>query len=153
MKRSVYLDTTIFSYYVDTRPNLGVPIERTREWWNKERQFYDLYISDFVLAELNEGNFPQQIETLRLTRDINILEHVSKIDQIVDFYIKSTLMPSKDIRDALHLAYTSLYKVDVLLTWNCTHLANINKREHIKNTNLRLGLFVPEIITPLELRV
>ena len=112
-----------------------------------------MYISDFVLAELNEGNFPQQIEALGLTRNINIPEHVSKIDQIVDFYIKSTLMPSKDIRDALHLAYTSLYKIDVLLTWNCTHLANINKREHIKNINLRLGLFVPEIITPLELRV
>lgn len=153
MKRSVYLDTTILSYYVDERPELGVHIKRTREWWNKERQFYDLYISDFVLAELNEGNFPKQIEALKLTRDINILEYVSKIDQIVDFYIKSTLMPSKDIRDALHLAYTSLYKIDVLLTWNCTHLANINKKEHIKNINLRLGLFEPEIITPLELRV
>ena len=153
MKKSVYLDTTIFSYYVDERAILSVHIDRTKEWWNIERQFYDLYISDFILAELNEGNFPKQVEALKLTRDINILEYVNEIDRIVDFYIKSTLMPSKDIRDAFHLAYASLYKIDVLLTWNCSHLANINKKEYIKNTNLRLGLFVPEIITPLELRV
>ena len=32
--------------------------------------------------------------------------------------------------DALHLAYASFYKIDFLLTWNCNHLANANKRQH-----------------------
>lgn len=62
-------------------------------------------------------------------------------------------MPQKDTRDALHLAFASVYKVDVLLTWNCAHLANVNKKEHMKKMNAALGLFLPEIVTPLELRV
>ena len=62
-------------------------------------------------------------------------------------------MPSKDTRDALHLAFSSVYKIDILLTWNCAHLANVNKKDHIRNINMSLGLFVPEIVTPLELRV
>jgi len=41
--------------------------------------------------------------------------------------------------------------MDVLLTWNCRHLANANKRPHIRTVNARLGLPVPEIVTPLEL--
>ena len=45
----------------------------------------------------------------------------------------------------------SYYRMDFLLTWNCTHLANANKREHIRIINHRLGLSVPEIVTPLEL--
>ncbi len=53
--------------------------------------------------------------------------------------------------DALHLAYASFYKIDFLLTWNCNHLANANKRTHIRVINTRLNLVVPEIITPLEL--
>jgi hypothetical protein len=36
-------------------------------------------------------------------------------------------------------------------TWNCNHLANANKRKHIRVINGRLGLSTPEIITPLEL--
>ena len=60
-------------------------------------------------------------------------------------------MPKDEMGDALHLAYASFYKIDFLLTWNCNHLANANKKQHIRILNNRLNLFVPEIITPLEL--
>lgn len=153
MKRSVYLDTTIFSYYVDERSNLGVHIERTKEWWDKEKQFYDLYISNFVLEELKDKSFPNQINALKLAKSIHLLDPVEEIDNIVEIYLKSKLMPLKDARDALHLAFTSVYKIDILLTWNCAHLANVNKKVYIKSINTKLGLFVPEIVTPLELRV
>ena len=60
-------------------------------------------------------------------------------------------MPKDELGDALHLAYSSYYKIDFLLTWNCNHLANANKKHHIQKINSRLNLFIPEIITPLEL--
>ena len=67
------------------------------------------------------------------------------------YYVENKLMP-KDIEgDAIHLAYASYYKIDYLLTWNCNHLANANKKKHIKIMNTRLELFTPEITTPLEL--
>lgn len=153
MKTSIYLDTTIFSYYVDERRELSVHIERTKEWWGNEKSYYDSYISSFVLEELRAGNFPNQIKAIRLARGIQILKPIEQIDKIVDIYLKHKLMPSKDTRDALHLAFASVYKIDILLTWNCTHLANINKKDHIRNINASLGLFIPEIVTPLELRV
>ena len=53
--------------------------------------------------------------------------------------------------DAVHLAYTSIYKIDFLLTWNCKHLAKANKKHHIRQINTKPGLFVPEIITLQEL--
>ena len=49
------------------------------------------------------------------------------------------------------MVYASFYKIDFLLTWNCNHLANANKRQHIRVINTRLNLLTPEIITPLEL--
>ena len=60
-------------------------------------------------------------------------------------------MPKIFQGDAIHLAYASFYKIDFLLTWNCNHLANANKRQHIKIINKQLDLWTPEIITPLEL--
>jgi len=153
MKKSVYLDTTIFSYYVDERKELGVHIERTRDWWSNERHFYDLYISNFVMEELKAKSFPNQVNALKLTKGIHVLDPIEQIDKIVEIYLKNKLMPQRDTRDALHLAFTSVYKIDILLTWNCAHLANVNKKEHMKNINAVLGLFLPEIVTPLELRV
>lgn len=152
MKKSVYLDTTIFSYYFDERSSLKIHIDRTKKWWDKERNLYDLYVSAFVLFELQEWMFPRQKEAIKLARSTYILEATKEINEIVDYYIKNHLMPSRDIGDAVHLAYASFYKIDALLTWNCSHLANINKKGHIKNINQSIGLFVPEIVTPLELR-
>jgi len=38
-----------------------------------------------------------------------------------------------------------------VVTWNCQHLANANKFGHIRRVNTMLGLFVPTLVTPLEL--
>lgn len=53
--------------------------------------------------------------------------------------------------DALHLALASFYRCDFLVTWNCKHLANANKFGHIRRVNNDLGLFVPLLVTPMEL--
>ena len=59
-------------------------------------------------------------------------------------------MPNDPAGDALHLALASIHKIDVMLTWNCRHLANPNKLEHIRLINFGLGLPVPTIATPLN---
>ena len=72
-----------------------------------------------------------------------------EIGKIVDVYIEHHVMPRDPLGDALHLA--SFHKFDYLLTWNCEHLANANKMGHIRRINTLLGLYVPMLITPLEL--
>lgn len=60
-------------------------------------------------------------------------------------------MPKNIEGDAIHLAYTAYYNIDFLLTWNCNHLANTNKKQHIRLIHTKLNLNSPEITTPLEL--
>jgi len=73
------------------------------------------------------------------------------IDDIVKEYISRYVMPKHPLGDALHLALASYHRCQFLLTWNCTHLANANKFEHIRHVNHLLGLSVPIITTPVEL--
>lgn len=151
MLASVYIDTTIPSYYVDTRPSLAVHIERTRVWWDTERELYEVFVSPFVVRELQEGEFPGKAAALGLLDNVRRLAPDPQIEEVVEKYLENYLAPKNDDRDAFHLAFASFYKIDYLLTWNCAHLANVNKRQHIAKINQRLGLFVPIIITPLEL--
>ncbi len=60
-------------------------------------------------------------------------------------------MPNVLKGDVIHLAYSSFYNIDFLLTWNCIHLANANKKQPIRWLNAKLNLTSPDIITPLEL--
>lgn len=151
MRTSVYIETTIPSYYYDQRESLRVHIDRTRIWWDEESHYYDLYTSPVVYRELSEGNHPFKSDVLQLIDGLASLSYNSDIERIVDVYVSKYLMPSSDTRDAFHLAFASYYKIDFLLTWNCAHLANVNKRQHITHVNTSLGLWNPIITTPLEL--
>jgi hypothetical protein len=61
-------------------------------------------------------------------------------------------MPRQPVRDALHVAITSYYRLDFLLTWNCRHLANANKARHLRELNLEIGLSIPQLVTPDQLQ-
>jgi len=147
----VYLDTTVPSYYFDERPALITLINVTRDWWDNQRQAYDVWISQATLDEIETGEHPYQAQMLELVRPLNVLDEVPEIDKIATHYIKEKLMPAKVGGDATHLAYASFYRFSYLLTWNCVHLANGNKRQHLEVINGRLKLPVPQILTPLEL--
>ncbi len=104
-----------------------------------------------TIDELNNGDYPNKVKILKLISKITVLPFDNEIINIAQVYLNNYLMPNDLKGDALHLAYASFYKIDFLLTWNCNHLANANKKQHIRVINTKLGLFTPEIITPMLL--
>ena len=153
MKRVVYIETTIPSFYheVRTEPEMIARRNWTMEWWNNQREHYQLVTSIAVIEELERGDYPNKEEILNLVADIPLLSINTEIHDIVETYIKRKLMPADILGDALHLATASFHGCDFLLTWNCKHLANANKFSHIRRLNTLLGLYVPALITPVEL--
>jgi len=151
MKPSVYLDTTIPSYLFDERKSLKFLSDITRKWWSEEHMRYEVFISRETVAELRGGDYPRRDEILAFVSDLEILAPMPPIADIAQEYIRHRLMPNELRGDAMHLAYASYYRMDFLLTWNCNHLANANKKKHVRIINSQLDLHTPEIITPLEL--
>ncbi len=151
MKEKVYLDSTIPSYFFDDRDSIQPFIRITRDWWNNESKNYEVWISEAVIQELSAGNYPHKKRIIDFVTEVPILSNASDLAKIVEFYIENHVMPKSFLGDAAHLAYASYYNIDYLLTWNCNHLANANKRKHIRVINGRLGLSSPEIVTPMEL--
>ncbi len=153
MKPSVYIETTIPSFYyeVRTEPDMVARREWTQEWWNDHLADYDVYTSEAVIEELESGLFPGKEDALKLMGNLPLLDIDEPIADTVAAYISHHVMPSDPAGDALHLSIASYHKCDFLLTWNCHHLANANKFGHIRRINTLLGLFIPAIVTPLEL--
>ncbi len=151
MKKSVYLDTTIPSYFFDNRESLRTYVDVTKKWWAEERKKFKIYISEETIAEVNKGDYPNKGQILELISKIEVLPPHQRIFEIAQVYVDNYVMPKSLEGDSIHLAYASFYKMDFLLTWNCNHLANSNKKQHINIINTRLTLFTPEITTPLQL--
>ena len=153
MKPSVYVETTIPSYYHETRRAGGVPAwrESTRRWWDDHRLEYRLFTSRFVIAELEAISSEKRSKCLALLRGVKRLAEPMELETVASYYIEQKAMPSEAAGDAYHLAMATLHRMDFLLTWNCRHLANANKQRHLALLNGRLGLPMPVITTPLTL--
>jgi len=153
MHKRVYIETTIPSFYYEVRsePEMVARREWTREWWNNQRHHYNLVTSAAVIEELSKGNYPSKEQALTLLSSLQLLSTEYSVDKIVETYIAHYVMPRNSLGDALHLALASYHGCHFLLTWNCVHLANANKFEHIRHVNTLLGLYVPIITTPVEL--
>jgi predicted nucleic acid-binding protein len=144
----VYLDSTIPSYYFDERAEILNYVADTRHWWDKESAAYDLWLSQATLRELAQGGHPYREKILEFVRKVQVLPEDRMVLELAQTYIDHKLMPASLEGDAAHLAYASFYGFNYLLTWNCNHLANANKRRHIEVINNRLGLASPLIVTP-----
>jgi predicted nucleic acid-binding protein len=152
IRLKIYVETSIPSYYHELRTDPGIVALKnwTQHWWDFKRAEFDIFTSEAVLRELENGDYPTKVDAISLLKDVPVLAIEPPITEIVEAYIQHHLMPANPAGDALHLALASYYRCDFLLTWNCKHLANANKYAHIQRLNVLLGLYNPRLVTPLE---
>jgi len=59
MKQTIYIETTIFSY-LTSRPSRNLVAaawqQVTSDWWANQREKFELYISQLVVAEAERGD-------------------------------------------------------------------------------------------------
>lgn len=146
----VYIETTIPSAYVSTRTDPGSLHRRdvTRQWWSRQLGSYEIWTSDNVVLELQQGEWPGQHEALGLIEPFGRLLVSSEVISVAERYVAERLVPAGMAGDAAHLAAACVHEMDFLLTWNIRHLANPNKLTHLMVINRRMGLLTPQIVTP-----
>ena len=155
MSALIYIETTIPSFYHETRKDIESLSRHhwTRKWWDEDRHNYKLFTSYAVLQELESPAYPssKREKCLHLLRELPVLRENAQVGEIIRAYQRYKVMPQSPTGDALHLALASIHGCDFMLTWNCLHLANPNKFDHITHVNERLGLPAPMLLTPVEL--
>ena len=155
MSDKIYIETTIPSFYFNTRKdNANLARQRwTQKWWDKLAHKQTLLTSYAVIQELEDSGYPadKRAKCLAMLRPLPLLAETPEIQPIVQRYIAHRLMPKDPSGDALHLAIASYYGCEFLVTWNCIHLANPLKAGHIHRINDRLGLPTPVMTTPMNL--
>jgi hypothetical protein len=141
------------SLYFESRTaaRLAAWRDAAREWWDDHRHRYRLFTSRFVLEELSRAPSRKSRASLAMMRSVTVLDEPSGLPDVVRFYLDHHLMPAEAGGDAFHFGMASMCSMSFLLTWNCRHLANSNKVQHMSVLNGRLGLSVPLVTTPLTL--
>lgn len=67
------------------------------------------------------------------------------------FLLPAMALPKRAALDALHIDLAAANGIDILLTWNCAHIANPFMQPQIHAACVEFGVMPPTICTPLQL--
>lgn len=153
MKPRVYIETSVISY-LTARPNRDLIVaahqQITAELWERRSDF-EFYASELVTLEAGRGDALAAQLRLQVLRDIPMLEVLPEARDLGKLLVTELAIPAKAIEDAYHVAVAAVQGMDYLITWNCTHIANLQMRRKIEKICLDAGYMPAVIGTPEEL--
>lgn len=153
-KLDIYLDTSIWNYvYADDTPEKK---EQTLKFFKKaEKGEYNIYIGSTVIEEIERTKNGDKLKLLSdAIKKYNpiILKVTDEVHGLAEKYIMGGIIPAKKKDDAYHIAFAVYNKMDVLLSWNYQHLANLETKHRITSVDIEEGYFKElELITPYGL--
>lgn len=153
-KPKLYIESTIPSYITardsyDIRHLADQLI--TRAFWENERNRFLLRTSQTVLDECGRGDPKAAKRRRKLIEDIELLNETPQVKELSLPYRQLLNISERAENDSIHLALCVVHEVDLLLTWNCTHLGPIAQKR-TQAYNDKHGLWTPALVTPGNIR-
>jgi hypothetical protein len=151
---TIYIETTVVSYLVANPGQdaiLAAHQQLTRQWWQDERQRYQCVTSREVLREAGMGDAEMSRRRAEALAGLTVLNVGDSARKLARAIMAEKILPPAAVSDAVHAVVASQHQVNILLTWNCRHLANPHSLGKLREFMARHGLALPEICTPIEL--
>jgi hypothetical protein len=148
MIQRIYIDTSVVGGYFDEEFS-----EATQGLFKRlESNEIIFVVSDLLDLELTSAPknvrellhkySPDKFERIQLTLDAI---------KLADTYISEKVVGKTSLEDCRHIALATIYRVDVLASWNFKHIVNLDRIKGYNSVNYRLGYPMIEIRSPKDL--
>jgi len=148
MIKKIYIDTSVFGGYFDrefqteTKYFIEEILKRNLIIVISEVSELEIYRAPEYIVDFYESLPSKNIEKVELTDEVRVL---------AEKYIKEKVVGKTSIADCQHIALATIYKADILASWNFKHIVNIERIRGYNAINFREGYQMLEIRTPKEI--
>jgi predicted nucleic acid-binding protein len=151
-KLKVYVESSFVCYLTgDQTANAKISADQayTRQWWEEEKSDCDVHVSKYVIGECAVGRADAVAKRDSILKLLSVIDADSaKVGELAQKLIDGHALPSGETTDALHIASAAISGMDVLLTWNCRHMANPHTLPKTIKIIENAGYRCPWIMTP-----
>jgi predicted nucleic acid-binding protein len=155
-KMKIYLETSVFSFYHETREYGEYPIFKAQVRGIFERikaGEYEPFTSIFVMDEITKEKDIEKLEKMRSLisyYDITFLEVTDEVVRIAALYIQEEAISPAWETDALHIAMATVHGLDLIVSLNFTHIVRVWTIDRVRRVNKREGYQGIGIYKPSE---
>jgi hypothetical protein len=107
--------------------------------------------SNEVLREASQGDAEMVRLRLAALREVAVILAPPQALALARDILRENILPPTVLSDAIHASMAAILAADILLTWNCRHLANPHLLPRLRAFMGRHALNLPEVCTPMEL--
>jgi len=150
----VYCETSFWSF-LNGRPtplaHIAVKQAATLQWWQEIAPKCEIYISQYVGSESRGGNpddAKRRVESLCGIAAVDGM--IPEVRELANRLMTGHAVPGTEATDAAHIATAAVYGMDVVLTWNCKHMANPVTLPKTVAIVTKSGYVCPIVITPID---
>jgi hypothetical protein len=154
MKRKVYIETTIVSYYTGLATRdliIAARQEETRALWPQLVRDYDSFISALVLTESREGNPDVANKRMDALVSFPVLDVTQEAEELANDLLNNSAVPTSYPEDALHIAIAAVNGMEIILSLNFKHINNPFLFGKIRSVVEKAGYKCPEICSPEQM--
>ena len=152
--KSIYLESGVVSYLA-ARPSRDLVVagnqQVTRDWRETRRGECELFVSEAVVAECAAGDPTAASQREVFLAGLPVLATTKEAEALTDALLAAMVLPQRVAVDALHIGIAAVNGIDILLTWNCAHIANPFMQPQINAAYVEFGVIPPTTCTPLQL--
>jgi hypothetical protein len=148
MIKSLYIDTSVYGGYFDKE----FEKETIPFFDNVFKQGIKIFISDLIELEIYRG--PDFVISFFESISKELIQKIDMTDEVRNLslkYISEKVVGKTSVADCQHIAFATIYKADVLVSWNFKHIVNLERIRGYNSVNYREGYRMIEIRTPKEI--
>ncbi|OGR50903.1 MAG: hypothetical protein A3I11_06235 [Elusimicrobia bacterium RIFCSPLOWO2_02_FULL_39_32] len=150
-KLKLYFDTSVLNFAIAT----DVPNEKdaTLKLFKEiEEGKYEVFVSSVVIDEI--GRAPEIIaiklkEVLMKLNAVKLLVNEDSVE-LANKYVENRVIPPRYKDDALHIAVATVNDLDMIVSWNFSHMVKVKTKREVRGINLLNGYKEMEIVSPQE---
>ncbi|MCX5677477.1 MAG: type II toxin-antitoxin system VapC family toxin [Planctomycetota bacterium] len=117
----------------------------------RRRRHFEVYVSQLVVDEAGRGDQDAVNRRVAILHGVARLQVTAQAVALARELVEAHALPRESLEDALHIALAATNGMDLLMTWNCKHIANAEMAPAIRATIERCRYDPPIICTPDEL--
>lgn len=147
-KLVLYIDTSVIGGFFDVEFEIETKLLFQAIIDNQ----FDIVYSSVTEDEL--VNAPEQVRKLLSTvpeANKTRIELTEEALQLADTYIAENVVGKTSREDCFHIALATIFRADVLVSWNFKHIVNVIRIRGYNAVNMKLGYQTIDIRSPKEI--
>ena len=151
MKRKVYIETSVVSYYTG-RASRDVVIaghqQSTQDFWPLLSGELLPHVSALVVKEAGKGDPEMARKRQDAIKSFAVLATTPEAERLAQDILAGRGIPAEYPEDALHIAVAAIAGMEFIVTWNFTHINNPFTKMMVRQAVENAGYECPEIVSP-----